>query len=214
MCKNNCCCGCSRYDKCNKEFLESIKGEKGEKGEQGRQGLPGVPGSKGIQGIPGAVGLTGAQGIQGERGIQGQTGEPGKDGTSIPPNLYHADLSTAGKQIEIPLAFLTPPTGSPRVTIKLAYATPETVSIALKATGNPVTVDFFSLDNTKLSTNYVSAGEIMNQSNQSFHTWIRIKHPLDNTWWLYELTVSVSAKGARTDIWIIPLYENSAIEWK
>ena len=209
-----------------------IQGEIGPQGVQGDRGCPGPQGEQGAQGIQGEKGDPGEKGEQGVQGPQGEEGETpvvtvaentpmsyklnfkttGQDVTT--PNLfapyseYHADLSTTGSTLSIPLKSLVLTyQGTSSTTVRLSIA-PEMAGTSVitdmrrTVIYNSNTIETQTIDNTVISARKVIDDIVYSQSQETHSIRLRQQDPETKLWSLCEINSFISGGGARTSVWL------------
>ena len=205
------------------------KGDPGEKGEQGIQGPKGEAGAQGPQGEKGDPGEKGEQGIQGPKGEAGETPvitvaeetplsyklhfqTAGQELTA--PNLfapfleYHADLSTVGSALVMPLKDLV-------LTYQTTSATALRISVAPKDSAAPVlidmrrtsiynagTVETQTLNGGTIASRTVLDEIVYTQSQETHSIQLRQQDPVTKLWSLCEIRSFLSVGGARCSVHI------------
>ena len=209
------------------------QGLRGETGPQGVQGDRGCPGPQGEQGIQGPQGEKGDPGEKGEQGIQGPKGETGETPVItvaeetplsyklrfqtagqelITPNLfapfleYHADLSTVGSALVMPLKDLV-------LTYQTTSATALRISVAPKDSAAPVLIDMRrtsiynagTIETQTLNGGTVASRTVLDeivytQSQETHSIQLRQQDPVTMLWSLCEIRSFLSAGGARCSV--------------
>ena len=130
------------------------------------------------------------------------------------PNLfkpleeYHADISTSGGTLNIPL-------GNMILTYQNTSSTSVRISVAAKDTATPILTDMRrstifnsgsveaqTFNNTTVSTRTVLNDLVYSQSQESHSMKIRQQDPVTKLWSLCEIHSFISEGGARTSVWI------------
>lgn len=143
------------------------------------------------------------------------------------PTVYHANLSIVGSEIIIPLSIFD--NEEVQIYLRYKYSTATEISISIKSahTSNRVDmkrstqwgtvyVEGSTIDDMLITSNYQSIDTIVyNQSVEMHKIWIRLKDYSDtDIWSIYEVNCFCSANGARTDIWVNPIYQGYSDDWK
>lgn len=206
------------------------QGEKGDTGEKGEQGIQGPKGDPGKQGPQGEKGDTGEKGEQGDRGEKGENGETPvitvaedtprsyklhfqtSQQELTTPNLfapfteYHADLSTVGSALVMPLKDLVltyQSTSSTALRITVApvdAAAPVLVDVRRTSIYNGSTVETLTLNGSTVSGRTV-LDDIVYTNSQEIHTMVlRQQDPTTKLWSLCEIHFFLSGGGARVSV--------------
>lgn len=209
------------------------QGLQGETGPQGVQGDRGCPGPQGEQGIQGPQGEKDDPGEKGDQGIQGPKGKAGEtpvitvaeetplsyklrfqtaEQELTTPNLfapfleYHADLSTVGSALVMPLKNLV-------LTYQTTSATALRISVAPKDSAAPVlidmrrtsiynagTVETQTLNGGTIASRTVLDEIVYTQSQETHSIQLRQQDPATKLWSLCEIRSFLSAGGARCSV--------------
>ena len=218
------------------------QGAKGDTGATGPTGATGAQGAKGDTGVTGSTGATGVQGAKGETGATGPTGPTGavptvevaedtptsykvhfktdsQDFTSpnlrAQPQVYNANLSAVGQQIEAPLLSLV---------LTVEYTSSTTLRIALRPAQSAVPVladirrvsiydgliDNQTWNNTSV-TGRVVLDDVVYSQSQEMH-WIRLRQqdPATKLWSQCEVRTFASLGGARTSVCVDWMYTGAS----
>lgn len=212
---------------------QGIQGPKGDPCEQGPQGVRGDTGPKGD---PGEQGPQGEKGDTGEKGEQGDRGEKGENGETpvitvaedtprsyklhfqtsqqelTTPNLfapfteYHADLSTVGSALVMPLKDLVltyQSTSSTALRITVApvdAAAPVLVDVRRTSIYNGSTVETLTLNGSTVSGRTVLDDIVYTNSQESHTMVLRQQDPTTKLWSLCEIHFFLSGGGARVSV--------------
>lgn len=206
------------------------QGEKGDTGEKGEQGIQGPKGDPGKQGPQGEKGDTGEKGEQGDRGEKGENGETPvitvaedtprsyklhfqtSQQELTTPNLfapfteYHADLSTVGSALVMPLKDLVltyQSTSSTALRITVApvdAAAPVLVDVRRTSIYNGSTVETLTLNGSTVSGRTVLDDIVYTNSQESHTMVLRQQDPTTKLWSLCEIHFFLSGGGARVSV--------------
>lgn len=203
------------------------KGDTGEKGEQGIQGPKGDPCEQGPQGEKGDTGEKGEQGDRGEKGENGETpvitvAEDTPRSYKLhfqtsqqeltTPNLfapfteYHADLSTVGSALVMPLKDLVltyQSTSSTALRITVApvdAAASVLVDVRRTSIYNGSTVETLTLNGSTVSGRTVLDDIVYTNSQESHTMVLRQQDPTTKLWSLCEIHFFLSGGGARVSV--------------
>ena len=206
------------------------QGEKGDTGEKGEQGIQGPKSDPGEQGPQGEKGDTGEKGEQGDRGEKGENGETPvitvaedtprsyklhfqtSQQELTTPNLfapfteYHADLSTAGSALVMPLKDLVltyQSTSSTALRITVApvdAAAPVLVDVRRTSIYNGSTVETLTLNGSTVSGRTVLDDIVYTNSQESHTMVLRQQDPTTKLWSLCEIHFFLSGGGARVSV--------------
>lgn len=210
--------------------IQGPKGEKGDTGEKGEQGIQGPKGDPGEQGPQGEKGDTGEKGEQGDRGEKGENGETPvitvaedtprsyklhfqtSQQELTTPNLfapfteYHADLSTVGSALVMPLKDLVltyQSTSSTALRITVApvdAAAPVLVDVRRTSIYNGSTVETLTLNGSTVSGRTVLDDIVYTNSQESHTMVLRQQDPTTKLWSLCEIHFFLSGGGARVSV--------------
>lgn len=210
--------------------IQGPKGEKGDTGEKGEQGIQGPKGDPGEQGPQGEKGDTGEKGEQGDRGEKGKNGETPvitvaedtprsyklhfqtSQQELTTPNLfapfteYHADLSTVGSALVMPLKDLVltyQSTSSTALRITVApvdAAASVLVDVRRTCIYNGSTVETLTLNGSTVSGRTVLDDIVYTNSQESHTMVLRQQDPTTKLWSLCEIHFFLSGGSARVSV--------------
>lgn len=206
------------------------QGEKGDTGEKGEQGIQGPKGDPCEQGLQGEKGDTGEKGEQGDRGEKGENRETPvitvaedtprsyklhfqtSQQELTTPNLfalfteYHADLSTVGSALVMPLKDLVltyQSTSSTALRITVApvdAAASVLVDVRRTSIYNGSTVETLTLNGSTVSGRTVLDDIVYTNSQESHTMVLRQQDPTTKLWSLCEIHFFLSGGGARVSV--------------
>lgn len=206
------------------------QGEKGDTGEKGEQGIQDPKGDPCEQGLQGEKGDTGEKGEQGDRGEKGENGETPvitvaedtprsyklhfqtSQQELTTPNLfalfteYHADLSTVGSALVMPLKDLVltyQSTSSTALRITVApvdAAALVLVDVRRTSIYNGSTVETLTLNGSTVSGRTVLDDIVYTNSQESHTMVLRQQDPTTKLWSLCEIHSFLSGGGARVSV--------------
>lgn len=206
------------------------QGEKGDTGEKGEQGIQGPKGDPGEQGPQGEKGDTGEKGEQGDRGEKGENGETPvitvaedtprsyklhfqtSQQELTTPNLfapfteYHADLSTVGSALVMPLkdlvlTYQSTSSTALRITVAPADAAASVlVDVRRTSIYNGSTVETLTLNGSTVSGRTVLDDIVYTNSQESHTMVLRQQDPTTKLWSLCEIHFFLSGGGARVSV--------------
>lgn len=206
------------------------QGEKGDTGEKGEQGIQGPKSDPGEQGPQGEKGDTGEKGEQGDRGEKGENGETPvitvaedtprsyklhfqtSQQELTTPNLfapfteYHADLSTAGSALVMPLkdlvlTYQSTSSTALRITVAPADAAASVlVDVRRTSIYNGSTVETLTLNGSTVSGRTVLDDIVYTNSQESHTMVLRQQDPTTKLWSLCEIHFFLSGSGARVSV--------------
>lgn len=212
---------------------QGVQGDRGCPGPQGEQGIQGPKGEKGDTGEKGEQGIQGPKGDPGEQGGRGEKGENGETpvitvAEDTPrsyklhfqtsqqelttPNLfapfteYHADLSTVGSALVMPLKDLVltyQSTSSTALRITVApvdAAAPVLVDVRRTSIYNGSTVETLTLNGSTVSGRTVLDDIVYTNSQESHTMVLRQQDPTTKLWSLCEIHFFLSGGGARVSV--------------
>lgn len=211
-------------------------GPRGAVGPMGPRGPQGVRGDTGPKGDPCEQGLQGEKGDTGEKGEQGDRGEKGENRETpvitvaedtprsyklhfqtsqqelTTPNLfalfteYHADLSTVGSALVMPLKDLVltyQSTSSTALRITVApvdAAASVLVDVRRTSIYNGSTVETLTLNGSTVSGRTVLDDIVYTNSQESHTMVLRQQDPTTKLWSLCEIHSFLSGGGARVSV--------------
>lgn len=206
------------------------QGEKGDTGEKGEQGIQDPKGDPCEQGLQGEKGDTGEKGEQGDRGEKGENRETPvitvaedtprsykphfqtSQQELTTPNLfapfteYHADLSTVGSALVMPLKDLVltyQSTSSTALRITVApvdAAASVLVDVRRTSIYNGSTVETLTLNGSTVSGRTVLDDIVYTNSQESHTMVLRQQDPTTKLWSLCEIHFFLSGGGARVSV--------------
>lgn len=206
------------------------QGEKGDTGEKGEQGIQDPKGDPCEQGLQGEKGDTGEKGEQGDRGEKGENRETPvitvaedtprsyklhfqtSQQELTTPNLfalfteYHADLSTVGSALVMPLKDLVltyQSTSSTALRITVApvdAAASVLVDVRRTSIYNGSTVETLTLNGSTVSGSTVLDDIVYTNSQESHTMVLRQQDPTTKLWSLCEIHSFLSGGGARVSV--------------
>lgn len=206
------------------------QGEKGDTGEKGEQGIQDPKGDPCEQGLQGEKGDTGEKGEQGDRGEKGENRETPvitvaedtprsyklhfqtSQQELTTPNLfalfteYHADLSTVGSALVMPLKDLVltyQSTSSTALRITVApvdAAASVLVDVRRTSIYNGSTVETLTLNGSTVSGRTVLDDIVYTNSQESHTMVLRQQDPTTKLWSLCEIHSFLSGGGARVSV--------------
>ncbi|EGO63075.1 hypothetical protein, partial [Acetonema longum] len=131
-----------------------------------------------------------------------------------PTAVFNLDLSAADSSFDVIIG---------NVVYHLENASTTALSLSLSSTGGSILVDIkrstqwdsasegSSLDGVTLTASSMMIdGTIFSDSNEMHRTWIRQQDPVTGLWSQSEVDLFVSVSGARTSVWVYPIYEDAS----